>query len=652
MTILLGYVGRRGAPNVFRLFSGGRFIGATHIRWYTAGQNSKLNVSASTGEDPSEIRKVSEESLNETKEGISNGEDVAEDSVPWYLRDDSSSPLLETKKVELPVVPDHAPTTVQTFLELLSDEYGLEDIELFDLTQLDPDNEYHADNQPSDYMIICTGKSEKHIYKASNELRTYIKHNFDLIPKIEGMASNSKTPAARRRMLRRARKGPLATDNDYGRTPNSWVMCDTVVNNICIHILTESRRNELNLESLWCREEDIEKYSRSDSTAEESDDIFIGIRRFHTMTPFARHYQQNRLYSSSSSNGALEAHYHKLSLGNPTAEGLKQQIKSFEADFQDPGIKDYNTRFKFYRSIHIQNPEVVCFDELTFILLDKYSSLKIILNNDIDISKERIQDAVDFMKLLIDSPEIRGQFDLSNSKQVNAYSDELYDKLSHFLSTLFQFSKEQIDVSHHPEFLPLLWRLSFFQKDDIVIGSRMIEDIIYKEGDIPDLPAQPSIFQAKNRARDVLDLINYYNQKINENALPTNSFKELLLFTYGNSGDWDKFWNTWEISFNLLNNSKIDSKSSIKNWVRLIVYLAIRNDRSAIVYFLNNYWNCSTSVAGSFIEDFELNNNAFNSEEEKRSFKSSVNKMLNSINNENEGNPSFSNVKEFVDSLE
>jgi len=180
----------------------------------------------------------------------------------------------------------------------------------------------------------------------------------------------------------------------------------------------------------------------------------------------------------------------------------------------------------------------------------------------------------------------------------------------------------------------------------------MIEDIIYKEGDIPDLPAQPSIFQAKNRARDVLDLINYYNQKINENALPTNSFKELLLFTYGNSGDWDKFWNTWEISFNLLNNSKIDSKSSIKNWVRLIVYLAIRNDRSAIVYFLNNYWNCSTSVAGSFIEDFELNNNAFNSEEEKRSFKSSVNKMLNSINNENEGNPSFSNVKEFVDSLE
>ncbi|CUM49319.1 ATPase synthesis protein 25, mitochondrial [Debaryomyces fabryi] len=652
MANLLGYVGRRGVPNVIRRFSGGRFIGATHFRCYSAGQNSKLNLTESTGEDPSEIQKVSEGSLNEVKRDFSTTENEAEESVPWYLRDDSSSPLLETKKVELPVVPDHAPTTVQTFLELLSDEYGLEDIELFDLTQLGPENEYHADNQPSDYMIICTGKSEKHIYKASNELRTYIKHNFELIPKIEGMASNSKTPAARRRMLRRARKGPLATDNDYGRTPNSWVMCDTAVNNICIHILTESRRDELNLESLWCREEDIEKYSRSESAAEESDDIFIGIRRFHTMTPFARHYQQTRLYSSSSSNEALEASLHKLSVGNLTTEDLKQQIKSFEADFHDPSIKDYNTRFNFYRSIHIQNPDVVSFDELTFILLDKYSSLKIILNNDIDVSKERIQDTVDFMKLLIDSPEIRRQFDLSNSKGVNAYADELYDTLSQFLSTLFRFSKEQIDISRHPEFLPLLWRLSFVQKKDTVIGSRMIDDIIYQEGDIPNLPGQPSIFQAKNRARDILDLINYYNQKIDENALPTNSFKELLLFTYGNAGDWAKFWNTWEVSFNLLNNSKIDSKSSIKNWVRLIVYLAIRNDRSAIVYFLNNYWNCSTSIAGSFIDDFELNNNAFSSDEEKRSFKSSVNKMLNSINNENEGNPSFSNVKEFVDSLE
>lgn len=648
MANLLGYVGRRSAPYVVR-----RFIGANNYRYYSASQNLKSNLSEPVGEDPIEpTEQASKGNINEVQDGLSKAEMNAEESVPWYLRDDSSSPLLENKNVELPFVPDHAPSSVNTFLELLSNEYGLEDIELFDLTQLDPENEYHADNQPTDYMIICTGKSEKHIYKASNELRTYIKHNYNLIPKIEGMASNSKTPAARRRMLRRARKGPLATDNDYGRTPNSWVMCDTAVNNTCIHILTDSRRDELNLETLWCREEDIEKYSTPESAAEESDDIFIGIRRFHTMTPFARRFQQMRLYSASQSNESLESYLHKLTGESLTVDSLRQHIKGFESDFQQPTIKDYNTRFNFYRSIHIQNSDVMSLEKLTSILLDKYSSLQIILSNSIDLSKERTQDMVDFMKLLIDSPEIKKHFDLSNSKQMNSYSDELYDKLAQFVSSLFQFSKEQIDMSRHPEFLPLLWRLSFVQKNDTVIGSRMIDDIIYQEGDLPDLPGQPSIFQAKNRARDTLDLINYYNQKIDENASTTNSFKELLLFTYGNAGDWAKFWNTWEISFNLLNNSKIDSKSSIKNWVRLVVYLAIRNDRSAIVHFLNNYWNHSTSIAGSFIDDFELNNNVFNSDEEKRSFKNSVYKMLNSMNNDNESNPSFSNVKEFVDNLD
>lgn len=648
MANLLGYVGRRGGPYIVR-----RFIGATNYRYYSTSQNSKLNLSELVGEDPIEpTEQVSKRNMNEVKDGLYKAEMNSGESVPWYLRDDSSSPLLDNKNVELPVVPDHAPSSVNTFLELLSNEYGLEDIELFDLTQLDPENEYHADNQPIEYMIICTGKSEKHIYKASNELRTYIKHNYNLIPKIEGMASNSKTPAARRRMLRRARKGPLATDNDYGRTPNSWVMCDTAVNNTCIHILTDSRRDELNLETLWCREEELEKYSKPESAAEESDDIFIGIRRFHTMTPFARRLQQMRLYSAFLSKESLESYLHKLTGESLTVDNLKQHIQSFESDFQQPTIKDYNTRFNFYRSIHIQNPDVISLEKLISILLDKYSSLQIILSNSIDLSKERTQDMVDFIKLLIDSPEIKKHFDLSNSKQMNSYSDELYDKLAQFVSTLFRFSKEQIDMSRHPEFLPLLWRLSFVQKNDTVIGSRTIDDIIYQEGDIPDLPGQPSIFQAKNRARDTLDLINYYNQKIDENASTTNSFKELLLFTYGNAGDWAKFWNTWEISFNLLNNSKIDSKSSIKNWVRLVVYLASRNDRSAIVYFLNNYWNHSTSIAGSFIDDFELNNNLFNSDKEKRSFKNSVYKMLNSINNDNESNPSFSNVKEFVDSLD
>ena len=131
MANLLGYVGRRSAPYVVR-----RFIGANNYRYYSASQNLKSNLSEPVGEDPIEpTEQASKGNINEVQDGLSKAEMNAEESVPWYLRDDSSSPLLENKNVELPFVPDHAPSSVNTFLELLSNEYGLEDIELFDLTQ-------------------------------------------------------------------------------------------------------------------------------------------------------------------------------------------------------------------------------------------------------------------------------------------------------------------------------------------------------------------------------------------------------------------------------------------------------------------------------------------------------------------------------------
>lgn len=636
MVRLLGYVSRLRDPQIKR-----QFTRSIQIRYNSVNHHVKKNIS--------QEQENEDVNVAETAEGI----DDNKESIPWYLRDDSSSPLVETAKIELPVVPEHAPPTISTFLELISDEYGLEDIHLFDMHAVDPDNEYHADNQPADFIIICTGKSEKHIYKASNELRTYIKHNFNLIPKIEGMISNSKTPAARRRMLRRARKGPLATDNDYGRAANSWVMCDTDVDNICIHILTKERRDELNLESMWCLEEDKEKYMKQEPVVEESDDIFIGIRRLHTMTPFARNLQQRKWYGTSTSSNDLESFYHKLTSekADLSATDLKEYIEKFESAFQQQSLKDYNTKFNFYKTIHLINSSVISFDKVTSVLLEKYNSLQIMLNNALNASIEKPQDIVSFMKLLIDSPEIKHGFDLSNPKQVNLYSDELCDRLSRFISTLFRFSSDDIMMSAHPEFLPMLWRLSYVQQNSTVIGSKMIDNVIYQNSPLPDLPGQASILQANNRARDILDLINYYNQTVEVDALPTDAFKELLFFTYGNAGNWNKFWDTWEVSFNLLGD-KNDTKSAIKLWVRLVVYLAIRNDRSAIFHFFNNYWNHSTSVAGSFVDDFESNDRMFNSDEEKKCFKNSIYKMLDSINNDTSGSPTFSSVREFVDSLE
>lgn len=65
----------------------------------------------------------------------------------------------------------------------------------------------------SPLVLISTGKSEKTYLQAASELRMYIKHNHGIIPPIVGMVSAGTSPAVRRRLLKRARKGPMATDN-------------------------------------------------------------------------------------------------------------------------------------------------------------------------------------------------------------------------------------------------------------------------------------------------------------------------------------------------------------------------------------------------------------------------------------------------------
>ncbi|KAM9889020.1 hypothetical protein OXX79_012445, partial [Metschnikowia pulcherrima] len=116
--------------------------------------------------------------------GTSFSDDI---TVPWYLREDIKSSLLDEKEVKIPEVPPHAPDHVSEFLELLAKDYGMENLLLFDMTTLEESHEFKANNRNVDFIIISTGKSERHILKAATEFRTHIKHKFDVLPSTEGM---------------------------------------------------------------------------------------------------------------------------------------------------------------------------------------------------------------------------------------------------------------------------------------------------------------------------------------------------------------------------------------------------------------------------------------------------------------------------------
>lgn len=563
-------------------------------------------------------------------------------SIPWYLRDESSSPLFENNSIELPSIPSESPESLTEFLNLLVKDYGLKDIELFDMKSLEEDHEFHTSNQPADYIIICTGVSEKHIYKAANELRTYIKHNYKIIPGIEGMVSGGKSPAARRRILRRARKGPLATDNDYGKAANSWVMCDTLVDNTFIHILTKERREELNLESLWCKKEDAHKYIKEDSSLVDSDDIFIGIKRgFHTTTPFR---QENSKVDSKESRLVLESVLTKLGKEDTTIsdQKLQEYISIFELTHVAKDLDYYNFKYQLFTTIHLLNPRIVSFEQVENILLEKYASFKCALEE--NLSKEKSDDIVRYMKLVIDSPELQ----VKHSDNHLLISDEMCNRVSQFTDTIFQFSTDPIDLTSNPDFLPLLWRLSIAKLDTPLVGSKMIDNVIYRGEEIPHLQSPPQMVLAGNKARDIIDIIKYYN-KLNDTNLSTG-FKELILWTYGNAGKWEKFWKEWEISLSLLANQEHDIKYAIKNWVRLTVFLSIINDASANLYFLSNHWSNTTSIARSFMIDYEANGCTFGTEQEKIAFTRAMRKIVESNKNEYDNNV-LSSITAFLDEL-
>ena len=555
-----------------------------------------VSMEKSHSESSNSANSNTENSNSETKESL-----PSQLELPWYLRDDAASPLAESAQVELPAVPESAPKTISSFVELVAKDYGFDNLVFFDMTQLDSDHDYSTHQQPAHYILIASGKSEKHIMKAASQLRTHIKHTYDHLPSIEGMVTGGTSPRARRRMLRRSRKGPMATDNEYGKTANSWVMCDTGVDGLFIHMLTPDRRQELNLESLWCREEDAWRYEQQPLRAESSDHIFSGVRRFHTMGPFYMATKGRPLQKLLNSDSSISS----------------GELQGLMADFETSG--DVSSKFDFYRIVHLLDPNLVLLQSLTNILL----SSKI----------PKIEAVVAYMKVLMDSRELVSPEETPAA--MNQVVDTRLDLLLKFVSDLYAYSGEQIELAGHPELVPLLWSLTVVNKSSI-IGSRTIDEAIHSEIEKEHFSNLPSVHIASNRNRDIHHLISSYNEA--HSLTPTTSFKEMILFTYGNAGKWSKFWNTVEVSFNLLDNQE---PNTMTKWLRLVVYLDLRNDPSAISTFLNKYWSRSFP---SIITDLETRE--FESEKEKHLFKTTMQSLLQKVET-----PTSTEVQTTLDSL-
>lgn len=199
--------------------------------------------------------------------------------IPWYLQEEAefkepaSHPL--GKRQEIPGLPDSPPPVLKDLLQHISVTIGLDDLALYDLRDLDPPPALGANL----IMILGTARSFKHLNVSADRLCRWLRREHKLAPSADGLLGRQELKV---KMKRRARRAKLASsvgatfdDADEGiitgwicvnvgnvtdgRQPQEIVRVpgsagfgtETRQCRIVIQMMTEEKRSQLDLETLW-----------------------------------------------------------------------------------------------------------------------------------------------------------------------------------------------------------------------------------------------------------------------------------------------------------------------------------------------------------------------------------------------------------------
>ena len=202
-------------------------------------------------------------------------------STPWYLQVESpqrqSNPLLERQQI--PELPPDPPPLLRPMLEHISIDLGLDNLLLFDLRKIDPPPALGANL----LMVLGTARSEKHLHVSADRFCKWLKRTHNLSPYADGLLGRGELKLKLKRKARRARLlssvGSSETKDVDDGLRTGWICVNvgTIGDGkgaaesftghesyvgfgeeaggakIVIQMLTEEKREELDLEGLWSR---------------------------------------------------------------------------------------------------------------------------------------------------------------------------------------------------------------------------------------------------------------------------------------------------------------------------------------------------------------------------------------------------------------
>lgn len=202
-------------------------------------------------------------------------------STPWYLQLESPqrqpNPLLERQQI--PELPPDPPPLLKPMLEHISVDLGLDDLLIFDLRKIDPPPALGANL----LMVLGTARSEKHLHVSADRFCKWLKRTHKLSPYADGLLGRGELKLKLRRKARRAKLlsnvGSSETKDVDDGLRTGWICVNVGIIDdgkgkiesftghedyvgfgeeaggakVVVQMLTEEKREELDLEGLWSR---------------------------------------------------------------------------------------------------------------------------------------------------------------------------------------------------------------------------------------------------------------------------------------------------------------------------------------------------------------------------------------------------------------
>lgn len=203
-----------------------------------------------------------------------------EDDTPWFLDEAPPRHPPSQHTVTLPTVPEDSPALLGTMIKYIYEDMGLDSLSLLDLRDLDPP----ASLGPNLIMLFGTARSERHLHVASGRFVRWVRRNYRVPARAEGLIGAGELKTKLRRLRKKAKlmgqNTAMVPGGDNGIS-TGWVCVNfRALDNpdghnqteetrfdesgaisgfgaaeggttIVVQCMTEARRAELELETLW-----------------------------------------------------------------------------------------------------------------------------------------------------------------------------------------------------------------------------------------------------------------------------------------------------------------------------------------------------------------------------------------------------------------